>query len=66
MLESKGPMAIGITKGGDDRIFAKAAITATKVIVFAEPNCTLKPAPYPILHIFFSTLSNLTVLNKYA
>ena len=34
MLEFRDPIAIGITKGGNDRMFDRAAITAIKVMVF--------------------------------
>ena len=34
MLEFKDPIGIGITKGGVDRMFERAAITAIKVMVF--------------------------------
>ena len=34
MLEFRDPIAIGITKGGNDRMFDRAAIIAIKVMVF--------------------------------
>ena len=42
MLEFRDPIAIGITEGGVDKIFDKAAIIATKVIVFGALFLNIK------------------------
>lgn len=48
MLEFKDPIAIGITKGGVDKMFDRAAITATKVMVFVLLTWNFKMATlYP-------------------